>query len=119
MSRPQGSKTVRKKAQPSRFNMAKLEAMIEDATVDCHDESEQASGFFTMIEENLAVPFETSVLGVSVTVDRVELSHHGQIVAICVCGRNLQALPLLDLPLPMPRPKGAEWIDAYRHWLGG
>lgn len=28
-----------------------------------------------------------------------------------------QAIPILDLPLPVPRPDGAEWIDAYRHWL--
>ena len=24
-----------------------------------------------------------------------------------------------DLPLPSPRPAGTEWIDAYRHWVGG
>ena len=36
--------------------------MIEEATVDCYNESEQITGWFTMIEENLAVPFETIVL---------------------------------------------------------
>jgi hypothetical protein len=24
-----------------------------------------------------------------------------------------------DLPLPSPRPAGAEWIEAYRRWSGG
>ena len=38
---------------------ARLEAMVEEATVDCYNEEEQATGLFTMIEENLRVPFET------------------------------------------------------------
>ena len=47
--------------------------MIEQATVDAYGDSEQITGWFTMIEENLAVPFETKVLGVPVTVERVDL----------------------------------------------
>ena len=39
----------------------KLDKMIEEATVDCYDELEQASGFYTMIEDHLAVPFATEV----------------------------------------------------------
>lgn len=42
---------------------ARLDEMIEEATVDCHDDSEQVGGPFTMLEEALAVPFETAVLG--------------------------------------------------------
>jgi len=42
--------------------------MIERATVDAYGESEQITGWFTMIEENLATPFETVVLGVPITV---------------------------------------------------
>jgi hypothetical protein len=56
--------------------------MIEEATVDCYNESEQVTGWFTMIEEKLAVPFETMVLGVSVCVEGVDLSKAHQIVAI-------------------------------------
>jgi hypothetical protein len=36
--------------------------MIEKATADAYGESEQAAAWFTMIDENLAVPFETTVL---------------------------------------------------------
>ncbi len=92
--------------------------MIEQATVDAYDESEQITGWFTMIEENLAVPFETMVLGVSVTVERIDLNRSEQIVAVCRRGRDRQALPILDLPLPAPPPDGAEWIEAYRKWRG-
>jgi hypothetical protein len=94
---------------------AALEAMIEEATVDAYGDEEQLTGFYTMIEEHLAVPFTTTVLGVEVTVQRVDLTDDG-IVAVCARGRHRQRIDLLDLPLPAPPPDGAEWIDAYRHW---
>ncbi len=97
---------------------AQLDAMVEEATVDCYKESEQITGLFTVIEEELMVPFETQVLGVEVTVERVDLNDDDQIVAICSREKLRQSIPLLDLPLPTsPPPKGAEWIEAYRHWL--
>lgn len=92
--------------------------MVEEATVDAYGESEQLSGFYTMIEDYLAVPFETAVLGVPVTVKGVDLTERDEIVAICVRGRERQAISILDLPLPSPPPAGAEWIEAYRYWAG-
>jgi hypothetical protein len=96
---------------------AALEAMIEEAVVDAYDDNEQLTGLYTMIEDNLVVPFTTTVLGVDVTVNKVDLTGDS-IVAICTLGRHRQRIGLLDLPLPTPPPDGAEWIDAYRHWAG-
>jgi hypothetical protein len=110
--------TARKRTwrQPSHLTKARLAEMIEQATVDAYGDSEQITGWLTMLEENLAVPFETKVLGVLVTVERVDLDGSEQIVAICRRGRARQSLPIIDLPLPRPLPDGAEWIEAYRHW---
>jgi hypothetical protein len=94
---------------------AELNAMIEEATVDCKDEEEALTAFATLVEENLEVPFETTVLGVTVTVTGVAQTSHG-LVADCARGRHRQEVHLLDLPLPKPPPKGAEWIAAYRRW---
>jgi hypothetical protein len=94
---------------------AELNAMIEEATVDCNDEEEALTGFATLVEENLEVPFETTVLGVTVTVTGVTHTSHG-LVADCARGRHRQEIHLLDLPLPKPPPKGADWIAAYRRW---
>jgi len=96
----------------------RFDEMIEEATVDAYGESEQATGWFTMIERNLALPFETQVLGSAVTVTKIALSNDNQISAICTRGRDRQAISLVDLLLPSPRPDGSEWIDAYRHWRG-
>ena len=50
---------TRKNRRLPRISKARLEEMIEQATVDAYNESEQITGWFTMIDENLAVPFET------------------------------------------------------------
>ena len=97
-----------------RIPKARLAAMVEEATVDCYNQSEQISGWFTMIEENLAVPFETVVLGVTVIVRLVDLTDNDQIVASCLRGRHRQTIPILDLPLPIRSPDGWEWIEAIR-----
>jgi hypothetical protein len=89
--------------------------MVKEAVIDCHDEEEALTGFATMVENNLVVPFETTVLGITVTVTGVTHMSHG-LVADCVRGRHRQAVHLLDLPMPQPPPEGAEWIAAYRHW---
>ena len=108
----------RKWRPPSRLTKTRIAEMIERATVDAYGDSEQITGWLTMIEENLALPFETRVLGVLITVERVDLDRGEQIVAICKRGRARQSLPIIDLPLPTPLPDGAEWIEAYRHWHG-
>ena len=117
--RPPGRGAKSQRAPSKALTKKQLETMIQAATVDCYNESEEVTGWFTMLEESLAVPFETRVLGVLVTVERIALSDAYQIVAVCSRRRDRQALPILDLPLPRRRPEGSEWIDAYRHWLGG
>ena len=92
--------------------------MIEEATVDAYGESEQIGGLYTAIDDHLAVPFETTLLGMRVTVRGVDLTERDEIVAICARGRLRQAIPILDLALPSPAPSGAEWIQAYRYWAG-
>jgi Calcium binding len=101
------------------ISKAKLDELIEEATIDTYGDSEQRVGFYTMIDENLALPFETQVLGVEATVTRIDLNDAEEIVAICTRGRSRQTIPILDLPLPTPAPAGAEWIEAYRRWLRG
>lgn len=103
----------------NRSNGTGLGALIAEATVDCYNDSECVTGFYTMLGEHLATPFQTVVLGVDVTVTELELTEDEQIAAVCVRGRSTQRIPILDLPLPTPPPGGAKWIDAYRHWVRG
>lgn len=70
-----------------------------------------------MIGDNLEVPFETTVLGVPVTVSGITRADSGT-VADRVRDGHHQAIAVLDLPLPEPPPEGAGRIAAYRHWAG-
>ena len=103
----------------SRISKTRLAAMIEEATVDAYGDSELTTGWYTMLEEHLALPFETTILGVLVTVVALDVRGDNGIVAMCTRGRERQSVPILDLPLPSPRPEGVEWIEAYRHWIAG
>ena len=62
------------------------------------------------------MPFQTTVLGVEVTVEDIDLTGRNSIVAHCSRGAFRQAISVLDLPLPKPPLEGAQWIEAYRHW---
>ena len=98
---------------------AQLDALIEEATVDCDDYEEQASGFFAVIEDNLALPFTAPILGVEASVASVVMDDDGRIKAVCERNGAQQRIDLIDLPLPSPPPSGAEWIAAYRRWACG
>ncbi|HTP28127.1 MAG TPA: calcium-binding protein [Anaeromyxobacteraceae bacterium] len=109
----------KKSSQRKKLPIARLEELIEEATVDANSESEQASGFFTMFEDHLALPFKTEVLGVEATVEGIDMTDDEQIVAVCARGKSRQRIPITELPLPAQPPKGAEWIEAYRRWRVG
>ena len=104
---------------PKRLGRRRLEELIEEAIVDAYGESEQRVGFLTMLDEHLACPFTTAILGASVRVERIDFNDADEIVAICRRGRQRQMIPILDLPLPSPPPTGWEWIAAYRYWARG
>lgn len=97
----------------------RLDELVEEAIIDAYGESEQRVGLLCMLQEHLAVPFSTEILGTLVRVERVDLNDADAIVAICRRGQQRQKIPILDLPLPSPPPDGWEWIEAYRHWARG
>ncbi len=96
-----------------------LDDLIEDAIVDAYDLEEQLMGFDCVLTDNVALPFDTTVLGVPVTVASIAQSRMGRIVARCVRGPHHQDIPLESLPIPNPPPGGAEWIAAYIKWAHG
>lgn len=111
--------TKKKTARRRKIDVQRLEAMAEEATVDAYNESEQICGWACTLENQVAVPFETLVLGAPVTVESIKQRGDTGVVAICRRGRARQAIDILELPLPVSPPAGAEWIEAYRHWRKG
>jgi hypothetical protein len=72
-----------------------------------------------MLEQELDLPFETTVLGVTVSVKLLDITDSNDVVAVCSRGRERQAIAILELPLPDPPPTGWEWIEPYRRWARG
>jgi len=99
-----------------RRNKAHLDALIAEAIVDAYSESEQTGGFYTMMENSLALPFETEILGIKVAVEQIDWNDENAIVAVCRRGGKRQRIPILEPPLLSPTARGAEWIAAYRYW---
>lgn len=114
----QPTQTRKPPAHPA-LGKRQLDELVEEAIVDAYGESEQQVGFLCMLQEHLAVPFMTEILGTPVRVDRLDFNDADEIVAICRRGQQRQKIPILDLPLPSPPPAGWEWIAAYRHWARG
>jgi len=95
---------------------SRLDALIEEATVDAYGDAEQATAFLTVLDEHLAVPCEASVLGEVVAVEKIDLGDAGELIAMCRRRGKRHKVRLSELELTAPRPKGAEWVAAYRRW---
>lgn len=101
-SRAETKSHTKAKRRPWPPSRTQLDALIADAIVDAYDDSEQRTGFYTMIDNNLALPFETAVLGVPVTVARrrrTDPSHaagvpHGKESAFSTCRFRNQHPPV-------------------------
>src|SRR5689334_22116208 len=103
--------------KPSR-NRDRLQALIEEATVDCDDESEQFQGLVNMIEENVACPFPARVIGENVEVTALESPSDGfGVKAVCQYKGKEYRIDVSSLEWGKKRPKGFEWLEAYFEWL--
>lgn len=95
-----------------------LDALIEEATVDCYDDSECLVGLSTMIDDNVQFPFPAKVIGENVTVlETIEENNH--IKAVCLRNDKKHKVDILDLKYNKSSVKGSEWIEAYREWNKG
>ena len=112
--KPKGSSGTGRKR---RFRRDELEDLVEEATIDAYGEEEQVTSFCTVLDERLVLPFDTILLDVDVTVEKLDLTDRGHDIPIVLRrGLKRQRLPLLDLPLSHPPPKGWDWVKAYRFW---
>jgi len=110
-------KKPRERLPLQRWKKSKLEDLIHRAVLDADDDEEQQMGFYEALKEHLRFPFKTALGGVPVVVKGLDVGEDDEILAVCVRDGEKVGVPLLDLPIPKPPPKGAEWIEAYRLWV--
>ncbi len=104
----------------SRPDRTKLRALIDQATHDSVDESDEHAGLLSMIREEVACPFPARVNGENVECVRFDWPPRGYgLNAVCNCKEKGHTLvvDISKLEWTELRPQGYEWIEAYFAWL--
>ena len=95
----------------------KLRAMIDQATSDSVDESDEHAGLLSMIREEVACPFRARVAGEDVDCVRFEWPKNGYgLNAVCKAQGKTLVVDIGKVEAIEPLPKGHEWIGAYFAW---
>jgi hypothetical protein len=97
-------------------SQADLDSLIEEITVDAHDEDEQLMGFENAFDEDANFPCPGRALGQSVEVLSVSQAN-GRCELIATCSHNGRhhQVALLDLDIEAD-PATSRLIAAYRRW---
>jgi hypothetical protein len=102
---------------PGQPDRKKLRALIDQATSDSVDESDEHAGLLSMIREEVACPFPARVAGEDVECVRFEWPKNGYgLNAICKTKAKTRVVDVGMLEWIEPLPKGHEWIEAYFAW---
>jgi hypothetical protein len=112
------SATLETNPNPSTGDPKRLRALIDQATSDSEDESDEHAGLLSMIRDEVACPFRARLAGEEVECLRLEWPRNGYgLNAVCKSRGKTQVVDIARLEFLDPLPKGHEWIDAYFAWL--
>ena len=103
------------------MDKARLEALLEEATVDCYGEDEQFWGVFCTLEDRLSFPLQARILDQTVTLVGLDGDRSGLRRGVMARVRKRDqeyTVALSELEILNPDPASAEWLAAYRYWLG-
>lgn len=102
---------------PAHSDARKLRALIDQATSESLDESDEHAGLLSIIREEVACPFHARLDGVEVECIRLESPRVGYgINAVCKSRGKLHVVDISKLDWSDPRPEGFRWIEAYLAW---
>ena len=103
---------------PALTDGKRLRALIDQATSDSQDESDEHAGLLSTIREEVACPFRARVAGEEIECVRFEWPKNGYgLNAVCKSKNNkTHVVDIGALEWVEPRPKGHDWIDAYFAW---
>ena len=101
-----------------KYDRSKLRALIDEATTDSNDESDEHAGLLGMIREEVACPFRARVQGEEVECTRFEWPKKGySLNAVCQTGKGrTRIVDISLLEWSESPPEGHKWIEAYLAW---
>jgi hypothetical protein len=94
--------------------------MIDEATTDSNDESDEHAGLMGTIKEEVCCPFPARLDDQEVECLGFQSPRKGYgMNAVCKSRKGkTYVVDVAKLELVDPRPKGCEWIEAYFAWRG-
>ena len=103
----------------SATDLAALDALIEELTVDAYGDEEQLVGFLTGAEDALTVGEIATVAGVEIRIVAVDCGPDARRGLLAVCERDHQRFELSVADLAFgPSSELGQIVAAYRRWLG-
>ncbi len=102
---------------PARQADPELDALIEEITVDCHDEEEQLMGFEdAFYDANFPCP--GTIVGETVEVVSVTTTgNRRELIATCQRNGKRYEVALLDIHVDAD-PTTSRLLAAYKRWIG-
>ncbi len=95
----------------------RLRAMIDQATRDSEDESDEHAGLLSTIREEVACPFLARLEGEDVQCIRLDWPPAGYgLNAVCKTPSGTRVVDIRKLEWVKPFPRGHDWIEAYFAW---
>ena len=101
-------------------NLADLNELIEEITVDAYGDDEKLWAFWQAFEDNVTLPLDGFVIGEPVSVIEIEYDGNERRGLTARCRRedgSEHVVAASDVVLP-PSSSGARHVAAYRKWLG-
>ena len=101
-----------------KHDRSKLRALIDEATTDSNDESDEHAGLLGMIREEVACPFRARLQGEDVECIRFDWPKKGYSLN-AVCQTRKGKTRIVDISLlewSDSLPEGHKWIEAYLVW---
>ena len=99
----------------------RLEALLEEAIVDCYDEEEEFMGVLITVDEKVNWPLLATLAGMPVEVlglsESASSTRRGIVARIRRGGKEYTAA-LADLTFGKMDESSAEWLAMYRWWAG-
>jgi hypothetical protein len=103
---------------PARHADPELDSLIEDITVDCHDEDEQLQGFENAFDEEATFPCPGTVIGEELEVLQVgQADGRRELIATCKRNGRRYDIALLDIDIHAD-PATSRLLAAYHRWAG-
>ncbi len=102
---------------PSRPEPTRLRALIDQATGDSLDESDEHAGLLSTIRAEVVCPFTARLAGEDVECIRLDWPKNGYgLNAVCRSKSKTQVVDISALEFVEPLPRGHEWIEAFFAW---